>query len=394
MAGKKPKFRLDLAINDLANIPHTSGYCYVDMVIGDGQQGGLRAALSLLKPISNTGSSGASDDVSEISKLSRLTGGDAGNHSGGFSSTKSGCIHVRTSRRKIHNFKCLFNYKVSCNLKFSVRRRDSMVGPKFMNLRVYYVPDKSKTVHHHTELGLVKLNLSEYLNFNDSITTKYLLQDSKINSILGLTLSLDELPAEYEFHTLLQIDDSKSSAHGSSHLTISKPSDLASRSFQVPQFQRKTVFGGLDSPVNNGLAGLAGLGSKVGLTGNSSDEDVSKTLDKLEHSKSHDHKTETGYFGSGTVDDVIVDPTISNLYRRVLESTWDPDLYCLLRFSPQKIVEDIFNANGENVETEMDKQIQKYELSDENTDGFKDMNGLINETKYRDNLKSWGVTWA
>lgn len=389
MFDKKPKFRFEFAINDLSNIPHTAGYCFVDISIGDGHSNGLRAALSSLKPVlkapGNSGNSGNSDDSSKLSRPSTAT-----ESLDSVAMSSSGNIHVRTSRRKIHNFKCGFNYRLLCNLKFSVRKRDSMIGSKFLRLRVFYVPDRSK-LHNHTELGLVRLNLSEYLNFDEPVTTKYLLQDSKINSILNMTLGLEELPSDYEFHTQLQIDDSKhNSTTNGSQLAHSKNTELNSRSFNVPQFQRKTVLGGLDGVINNNNSG-----SKQTLSTNSSDEDGRQSVDKLEQSKS-EHKIDSAKFGSGTFDNVIVDPIISGLYRRVLESTWDPDLHCLLKFSPEKIVDDIFKSNGEDCRAELEKYIQKYELSNKEADGegFKDMNGLINETKYRDNLKSWTVSWT
>lgn len=389
MFDKRPKFKFEFTINDLSNIPHTSGYCYVDIVIGDGNQHGLRAALSLLKPVSrSSGPAGNSDVSSRTSRLSTRTADDA---SDSLASSSSGNIHVRTSHRKIHNFKCGFNYRLTCNLKFAVRKRDSMIGSKFVKLRVYYVPDKSK-LHNHTELGLVSLNLAEYLNFDEPVTTKYLLQDSKINSILSMTMGLQELPADYDFHTQLQIDDSKqNTTSNGSQLTRTKNTDLNSRAFNVPQFQRKTVLGGLDDVINNNLSA-----SKQTSSTNSSDEDMGQSIDKFDQSKQKDHKGDSATFGSGTFDNVIVDPIIGGLYRRVLESSWDPDLHCLLKFSPEKIVDDIFKSNGEEFRAELEKFTQKYELSNKDADGegFKDMNGLINETKYRDNLKSWTVSWT
>lgn len=368
MFARRPKFKFEFAINDLSNIPHTSGYCYVDVVVGDGHQSGFRAAISSLKPVTKT----AQLATEETAKLTRSTPGDSATAK---STSTSGNVHVRTSRRKIHNFRCSFNFRMTCNLRFTLRKRDSMVGPKFLVLRVYYVADKSKSQHNHTELGVVKLNLSEYLNFHEPVTTKYLLQESKINLILGLTLSLDELPADYEFHTQLRIEDSK---HGTSSQSLSKPSESSSRVFNVPQLQRQTVFGGLDGVINNGLSKQT-----------ESDEDAHRQEER-------DTALDEGAkIGSGAFDNVVVDPIISKLYRKVLESTWDPELHCLLKWSPERIVDDIFKASGEGCREEWKQDVEKYALANrDDEDGFKDMNGLISETKYRDNLRSWTVSWT
>lgn len=387
MLNKKPKFTFNFTINDLSNIPQTSGYCYIDVVIGDGHQSGLRATISSLKPVTKNSSSGSSDDVSKASKQSNS---DSKDSSASVVSSSSGNIHVRTSRRKIHNFKCFFNYKLSCNLKFAVRKRDSMIGLKFLNLRVYYVADKTKSAINLVELGLVKLNLSEYLNFDEPTTTKYLLQDSKINSILSLTLGLDELPSDYEFHTQLRIDDSKHNGQptpGGSQLTFSKTAEGGTRSFNVPQFQRKTVFGGFEDVMQKNQSG-----SKQASPG-TSDDDGSHSGDKSEKQKTAGAKSDNPHFGSGTFDNVVVDPTISRLYRRVLESTWDPELHSLLKYSPEKIVDDIFKSNGDACRAEMKKDVDDSGPPD-SSEGYKDMNGLISETKYRDNLKSWTVSWV
>lgn len=382
MVSKKPKFRFDFAINDLSNIPHTSGYSYVDVLIGDGHQSGFRAAISSLKPVTKSTGSGASDEASKTRTASSTASTDS---SSSLVSSSSGNIHVRTSRRKIHNFKCSFNYKLSCNLKFAVKKREDMIGPKFLNLRVYYVVDKTKSSHNLVELGTVKLNLSEYLNFDEPVTTKHLLQNSKINSLLSLTLGLDELPSDYEFHTQLRIDDSKTSGQttvSGSLLKISKTTDSNTRSFNVPQFQRQAVFGGLE--------GVMQKNQPRTKQGNSSDEESVANSDRQ---KSALGKPDDANFGTGTFDNVIVDPTISRLYRRVLESTWDPELHSLLKYSPEKIVDDIFKSNGQTCRTEMEKDIENVDHRMDSEE-YKDTNGLINEIKYRDNLKSWTVSWA
>ena len=105
-------------------------------------------------------------------------------------------------------------------------------------------------------MGKVDINLSEYLNFDEPITTKYLLNDSKVNSILGVTIGLNELSSTFDFHTQLQIQDSNSSISGGStsisnntNSMLSRPTSTTTSSrrnnFNVPQFERKHVFTGI-----------------------------------------------------------------------------------------------------------------------------------------------------
>lgn len=384
---KKPKFKFEFSINDLSNIPHTSGYCYIDIYIGDGSPHGLKAALSQLKPL-KAGFNGK-DEKGESQDVS--TGGES---SGSRSSSNSGNIYVRTSRGKIHNFRCHFKFKLSCNLQFPLKRKDNMIGNKYVTLRVFYVADKSSKFDHATELGEVKLNLAEYLNFNEPVTAKYLLQESKINSIVSLTTSLDELPSEMEFHTQLRINDSKNGqSNPSTVLTISKAADLKSRSFNVPQFQRKAVFGGLDGVINS----LNQSNSKQALGSNSSEDDkASKTEENASGQQRDTHKSEPAALSSKTIDNVIVDPIIGNLYKKVLESTWDPNLRTLLKLTPDKIVDDIFQHSEDKNLRLLEEDLEHYIKLNQDSDAgaFEGMNGLINESKYRKNLQSWSVSWT
>lgn len=389
---KRPKFKLEFSINDISNIPHTAGYCYIEVLIQDGQQGGFRAAISLLKPVSKIGAGSESETESKRvnSSAPSTTSMDQ------FSSGSSGNVHVRTSRRKIHNFKCVFNYKLSCNLRFPFKKRDNMVGNKYLLLRLYYVREKSSKTegNNHTEMGRVELNLAEYLNFNEPVSAKYLLQDSKINSILNMTTSLQELPSDFEFHTLLQIEDSTHSHSGVSTMQASaKAADHSTKSFNVPQFQRKTVFGGLEKVINT----PSSANSKATSLSHSSDEDTGKEQKSGRHLKHH--KPEilvTPNIGAHTFENVIVDPIVSGLYKKVLESTWDPELHVLLKFSPEKIVDDIFETNGELMRQEVEKDYQLYQEMNKDLDRdlMKEDNGLISEHRFRDNLKSWSVSWA
>lgn len=391
---KKPKFKLDLSINDLSNIPHTTGYCYIEALIHDGHQGGLRAAISLLKPVSKTNSGSGSVNETSVKKEKTSTSSSSGISGDLGSPSTSGNLHVRTSRRKIHNFKCVFNFKLSCNLRFPFKKRDNMIGNKYLLLKVYFVGEKSTKDHpdnHPSEMGRVELNLSEYLNFDEAVSAKYLLQDSKINSILNLTTSLHELPSDFDFHTQLHIEDS---THGhaptSTHLTISKTGDQSAKNFKVPQFQRKTVFGGLEGVISTPTS--SGNSKLVLLAPSSEDDNLIQAQKTL---KKHPNSDTTGTLNiGGTYENVVVDPIVSNLYKKVLESTWDPELHAMLTISPEKIINDIFEPNREKARLSLENDYKTYQEISNDLEGEKEANGLINENRFRDNLKSWSVSWA
>lgn len=373
MFSKKPKFKFEVTIHELSNIPYTSGHCYLDIRVGDSNLKGLTAALSLLKL--------APKGLTNFLEMGSMETNHVSNSKG---------IHVHTSLRKIHNFKSSFNYKVSCNLRFPLKKRDNMIGDKFLTILVMYAPEKkSKSDRNSTELGRVKLNLAEYVNFSEPLSSKYLLQESKVNSILSLTTYLEELPADFEFHTLLQIEDSKHST-ASSSASFSK-SAKSNRSFTAPKFQPTGVFGGLDRVMNS----QPSVGSKVKLTPVTEESTNSKSNFSKESPQKSDQPDDTPAFSVHAFDDVIVDPLVSGLYKRVLESTWDPELQDLLKYTPEKIIEDIFNSKGSEYNDKTKGDNKDFDIRDEDWgDNYKDTKGLINEARYREDLRSWKVSWS
>ncbi|OBA21707.1 hypothetical protein METBIDRAFT_41576 [Metschnikowia bicuspidata var. bicuspidata NRRL YB-4993] len=369
LGDKKPKFRFSFSINDLSKIPHTSGYCYAELSVADGNPSRFHSDLS------SVSSSGASLNLE--------------NKASSHSSTRR--IQVRTPRYRIHNFKCQFNFSMTCNLKFSLRRKDDMLGDKYILLRVYYITEKHSRHDHPMELGEVKLNLTEYLNFREPVTAKYLLQESKVNSILNLTISLEELPADFEFHTQLSIDNSKhTQPNTSSSLGISSASEKGTKSFNVPQFQRQAVFGGLDGVINpqaNKETGRSLPQQADSVSGAQSEDEEADGENTLQPDR---HITSVG---TKPIEDVIVDPIIGSLYRKILESSWDPDLHVLLKLTPQKVVDDIFDL--EKDPSKMESNLQHYrDLRPADNDDLKNVDGLMIESKFRNNLKSWSVSWT
>lgn len=386
LGDNKPKFNFSFALNDLSKIPHTSGYCYAELLITDGNPSGFRAALAHLKPFSSLKNEVSQNDLSSVTSGAQALVQEVSSHS------SSRCVQVRTLKYRIHNFKCHFNFSLSCNLKFALRKKDNMVGDKHLVVRMFYTAEKHTKHDHPVELGVVKLNLAEYLNFKEPVNAKYLLQESKINSLLNLTISLEELPEDFDFHTQLRIDESKhNQTNAQSSLKISNASEKGSKSFNVPQFQRQAVFGGIDGVIHPHAKQESG----PNLT-ESKHDSLSSTHENESKEEKDDQQQIHPMTAVGTkqIEDVIVDPIIGSLYRKILESAWDPDLHSLLKLTPQKVVDDIFEHKADPSKSESNLQHYRNLRPQADNDGLKNADGLIVESKFRNNLTSWSVSWT
>ncbi|CAD1812797.1 N-terminal C2 in EEIG1 and EHBP1 proteins family protein [Candida parapsilosis] len=471
-SSSKPKFALELSINELTNVPQINGACYIEVSIRDSKHkhmhkhtNGSRAPskdTSSSTNSSSNGSTSASNAAKSFlnrldSKASKTVNKEVAQAKG-----SSGHISTTTSLKKLHNFKCNFNYKLTCNLKFNLKSKKSrLIGNKYLSLRVYYVHDDR---HGGDEqiiipLGRLEINLAEYLNFEEPVNLKYLLDDSKVNSILNLTIGLSELPENFDFHTQLQIQDNNSSVVSSTALKEGlHQNKKRNTTFNVPQFERKNVFNGISnifgdsnadengspnrvsapstpqsesderpqsptprshrSVFNQASSPESSASSKLSLDGKPIDDitnlnnqdliklvaqssDVSSAMST--HSpNSNGQNGQNGQNGNGGGNHngnsvsagnrhIAMDPIINSLYTKILESNWDPALYPLLDYSPNQCIDDIFdnpeNPYGCNLKLKdfYDSQVEK----DEKNNGYRNLNGLINEDKYRSNLRSW-----
>lgn len=461
----KPKFKLDLTINELSNIPQVSGHCYIDLHIRDSKR--VKSlpfkGLSLL----NGSSSGTSDN--EDSEPSR--NGSNPNSSSGLvhqnndhsivTSTSSGTggnISVTTSKRKIQNFECPINIHISCNLKFGLKRRENLIADKYLLMKIYYVGEKHKEFGVHNpnsnklELGKLEINLAEYLNFNEPVTSKYLLKDSKINSILSTTIHLTELSANRDFHTELELSETRKHHHTQHphqhHLNQTKTSNATKSDghYNVPHFERKNVFGGLNDVIgsenrNDSPAGGARSSedsrrdhSPITNDDNKNRNPTKKLFHTLSHqnsqglpsvqqqsqaqsqllsqsqqqqqqhlvqsrptSSNNDYNTTNNGVDSSRSENnqfrndqtILIDPIINDLYKKILESTWDPKLHSLLAITPEDCVESIFDGSSDRLRDQLKQELMKDEEEEDNE--LRGILGLINESVYRDDLKSWTI---
>ncbi|CAI5760265.1 unnamed protein product [Candida verbasci] len=465
----KPKFSFQLTINDLTNVPQIHGSCFIELQIKDGKRRNLHHSHTAKDLENNNGNQKV--NKSFLNKFddtltSLALGKDSNKHNTSISQTSSnskdvknnsvvtGNISATTSLKKLHNFKCNFNYQLSCNLKFGIQKKKNLISNKYLLIKVYYVTTDSSEHHHlsnigskHTiELGKVDVNLSEYLNFDEPVTTKYLLSDSKVNSILSLTIGINELPSNFDFHTQLQITDNNSSTSSTAtntktNLDLRNSQNHKKNTFNVPQFEQKLVFNGINNVFGeNGT--FNGNPSQPTLppqykdqktennnNNNNSNNNNNNNNNELSSQSSQGSETTTHHENSflqqlaphhngsrfkkeksssnspppgqkKAPDDakqqqILMDPIVSELYCRILECNWDPDLYPLLEYSPNQCINDIFNNENNKYGCNLDlknyyEEKLKPELLVEN-ENYRKLNGLINEYKYRSDLKSWKI---
>lgn len=401
---KSPKFKLELGINELSNIPQVSGNCYIDLQIKDNKRTKTLPfkGFSTFRDTNTNDSSNSGNSKDESLDSHSLASSSA--------SVSQGNVSVVTSSKTIHNFKCVFNYNVSCNLRFGVKRRENLIQDKYLLMKLYYTSDKGKeshhSHHHRSELGKLEINLAEYLNFNEPITSKYLLRDSKINSILSLTIRLSELPADFEFHTQLSISDKQPLTSHDSKIDQSPVMTATNTKYNVPQFDRKNVFGGLNEVIGSSSGSEQTLKQDLIRTQSILNESEEKSkpmkrqrskISSCKQSKNGqaqnkaDHISFDSNSNNGEPEKtpvIMIDPIVNDLYRKILESTWDHKLHALLEFNPEVCVASIFNGTFQEWEQKL-----AQELNDDNDENeeIRCINGLVNELNYRDDLKSWEI---
>lgn len=124
-SSSKPKFSFNLMINDLTNVPQINGSCFIELQIKDGGRHHSESKVS--KSISSTIMAPSTTSRTFLNKFDDFTTSLSTSQNSGMkestTSSLSGNVSATTSRKKLHNFKCNFNYKLSCNLKFNIRKK-------------------------------------------------------------------------------------------------------------------------------------------------------------------------------------------------------------------------------------------------------------------------------
>lgn len=358
------KYHLEVSINDVTNIPEVNGSIY--FVISLRNRGKNRSYLNFKSK--RILSESSSDDNKESSTHNGRTDTNNLVQSDGFAI--KGKVSVKTTPRRIHNFKCRFDYNMSCNIKMSYSKKDDVLYDKYLIMKMYYIPEEEKhkdtnqNQSKHLLLGILNLNLIKYVNSEEPTPLKLLMTESKVNSIVGLLVFMRQLPEGTDFKTQLVVHDKPEpkESHDSRKLS---PVDKNSR------VDRNKLFGDENR--------------ELPLTSDDSDS----TAQHSHMSQTKTDRLKTAY----SKNQIISDPKIKQLYRNLLESMWDPQLHCILELSPEDCINDIFETGGENWREKLRSVFSQMEQreNEERDEDARQINGLISEAEYRDDWKSWSV---
>ncbi|KAG9582652.1 hypothetical protein KCU86_g15482, partial [Aureobasidium melanogenum] len=151
---RRPRFDLKLKIYDLNNVPLVSGTCFVKW---------------------------------------HLPSSSAAEHRG------------RTTKCNIKDHKVVFDYEKQTPVRLVIGK-DQMLQELWIHLEIIQEYSSSGKGERIT-LGNIKLNLAEYVDTNDhnhdseeGVTRRYLMQDSKINSTLKISLQLKHLEGDRNYY--------------------------------------------------------------------------------------------------------------------------------------------------------------------------------------------------
>lgn len=262
--------------------------------------------------------------------------------------------------------------------------------------------DKSSSHRHEkTELGMLEINLSEYINLDEPLTSKFLMSESKVNSILNLSIYLGELADNFDFHTQLQVNDAGDKNNTSTVINNREKkkhyNTANNKNAKSVNLDRGTIFGGINDMMKfstSDNSSNAQLGNLSASSFHSDDSDRPHNKPKRKgssrHRKSKSTLTNDALGNNQPGNAIMMDPIVSNLYTKVLESAWDPALADLLEYTPEKCIIDIFESSGDGWNKDISQKLDsRYDENDE--DNIRALNGLINEASFREDLRSWKV---
>lgn len=299
---KKPKFLLTLRINELINIPQSSGYCYVKWHLKEG---------------TGTSSSVVESNGEMVPVMSQS--------------------HGSTPRIMVENHRARWNYEFErpLQIKLLVDKNKELMS-KVLSLEVFFEflsgsagnnPRRSNSGSNSTKsgsnnvysqkatgkvlLGMVSLNLAEYVREDEQATTnRFLLKKSKVNSILNVTVQIKLIRGSYrDFYMSKGLTSGQLPGGFRSGLNdmLDDSSDMGSPTSSV--FQHSVA-----SPVGN-RSGMA----------------QSKTIDTSMNSSD----------GSKNFISASMSPLVDSLYQKTFQLPWDPRPG---EFTPRECVEDILQG--------------------------------------------------
>lgn len=173
---RKPKFCVQLAIQDLTNVPLVSGLVHVRWHMRDSIRSEARG---------------------------------------------------KTERSAIKEHKVEWGYQTSWTSRIVINK-SGLLQESMIEFEVSQEMYGGKERH---ALGKLALNLAEYANLNESTTRRYLLQESKVNSTLKIGIRLDQLSGDRGFRTP---ELKKAPVFGGITGLLSEGNDIKKRDDELP----------------------------------------------------------------------------------------------------------------------------------------------------------------
>lgn len=273
---RRPKFLLYININELFNIPQSTGHCFVKWHLKDG------TGMSPLYIVNENDCSSSTPDENGTIAITKTT-----NYSKG--TTPKVCV---TNRR------ACWHYAPSSpiRIRLSIDKERKLIS-KLLIMEVYFeflenTCECNDSIHLSNclinkvtgklMLGSVTINLVEYINQDQvAITDKFLLQKSKVNSILSLTIKMELLRGSFDDFLI--------------------PTKLGSLPYSVPNIME-------DQMDNNSF-------------------------------QIHNNSIENGFINKHSI--AIINPLIERLYQKTFRLPWDPRPG---EFTPKECIEDIMKG--------------------------------------------------
>ncbi|GAV52170.1 hypothetical protein ZYGR_0AG01610 [Zygosaccharomyces rouxii] len=334
---QRPKFLLYLKIDELINVPQSSGYCYVKWNLKEG-----------------TGTS---------SHRLRSSGEDENNMIGHQS-------HGVTPRVAVENHRVRWNYQLQkpIEVKLQVDKTKNLEAKRLV-LEIYFELlgngtennnggtaqknkksslDASNTgrspnnvyspkIASRSQLGTVTLNIAEYVREDEQpVTNRFLLKKSKVNSIINLTLQMKLMRGSYDDFLISKVSSSQLTGGVRSGIDDILD-DSSEKSSPVSSTFQSSMSGGGGSPRSThhsrSLRGSLRFGS--GNHGNNSNGGSGNKAQSY-----------TGMGSPSTHGNTIsssMNPLVENLYQKTFQLPWDPRPG---EFTPKECVEDILQGGN------------------------------------------------
>ncbi|CEP60239.1 uncharacterized protein LALA0_S01e06172g [Lachancea lanzarotensis] len=302
---KRPKFLFQLRISELTNIPQSSGYCFVKWHFKDG----TGTTSHSMVPSPSSPSSASQDGTHVIRSSSQNRGATprvlVKHHRASWDYTlpKPVLVKLTTDKNRILQHKELvlevyFEFLEPVGSS-AIDRAGSSAGsatePSGSTSNSVYTQKVSRKVL----LGVVEINIAEYINREQrQIPSRFLLQKSKVNSILSLAIQMELARGSF--------DDFE-------------PSQF-SNSGQLPN----TFRNGISEVFDASSDFSSPISSTFTPNGASTSSPTKKTAD-----------------GQGTFPITINNPFVDKLYQKTFQVPWDPRPGEL---NPKECVEDILDG--------------------------------------------------